>query len=213
MSAKLGLSAKMYRTIAAVITNSVLTSNVVTITTQAAHGFTVGQLVKVACVTHTALNGTFVIASTPTGTTFTYALTHADVTTSADSGPATEYYEITNAKDVSLGLDKGEADVSTRAGAGWKQTFDSLKDASIEFDMIWDTSDVSLVALSNAFFGNTMISMAIMDGPYNISTSQGLECPMTIVKFERKEPLAEAMMVSVSVRPGYGTAPVWTTIP
>ena len=72
---------------AATISNVALTSNVVTVTTSAPHGFVAGQWVNVAAVTNTAINGTFPIASV-TSTTFTYALTHANIASGADTGTA-----------------------------------------------------------------------------------------------------------------------------
>jgi hypothetical protein len=72
------------------ISNVAVTSNVVTITTSTAHGYTVGQVVTVNCGTNTQLNGSGItIASTPLTTTFTYALTTANVTSVADTGTVT----------------------------------------------------------------------------------------------------------------------------
>ena len=71
------------------VMNKGLTTNVATITTAVAHGLGVGQVVTVACVTATTLNGTFTIASVPTTTTFTYALTATNVTSAADTGTVT----------------------------------------------------------------------------------------------------------------------------
>ena len=70
------------------ITNVALTSNVVTITTAVAHGLGTGQVVTVAAVTNTAVNGTFTITGT-TSTTFTYALTASNITSVADTGTVT----------------------------------------------------------------------------------------------------------------------------
>ena len=67
------------------ISNVALTTNVVTITTGTAHGFINGQTVAVAAVTNTAVNGSFVITVVD-ATNFTYALTHADILTGADTG-------------------------------------------------------------------------------------------------------------------------------
>ena len=67
------------------ISNKALTSNVATLTTSATHGFKVGQTVVVSGVDAT-FNGTYVIASTPTGTTFTFPLTAANVTSGAATG-------------------------------------------------------------------------------------------------------------------------------
>jgi hypothetical protein len=74
-------------TVSRTISNKALTSNVATLTTSAAHTFTVGQSVVVAGVDST-FNGTYTITGTPTSTTFTYALTAADVTSTAATGTA-----------------------------------------------------------------------------------------------------------------------------
>jgi len=70
------------------ITNTAVASNVATITTSVAHGLGVGQVVTVAAVTNTTVNGTFTVASVPSTTTFTYAVTTANVS-SADTGTVT----------------------------------------------------------------------------------------------------------------------------
>jgi N4-gp56 family major capsid protein len=70
------------------ITNTAIATNVATITTAVAHGLGVGQVVTVAAVTNTDVNGTFTIASVPTTTTFTYSKTASDVS-SADTGTVT----------------------------------------------------------------------------------------------------------------------------
>ena len=67
------------------ISNVALTSNVVTITTAAAHGYAAGDSATVAAVTNTAVNGTFTLL-TASGTTLTYALTHGNIGSGADTG-------------------------------------------------------------------------------------------------------------------------------
>jgi hypothetical protein len=57
---------------AATITTATESSNVVTITTSAPHGFTPGTLVTIAGVTNGSYDGIFTINSTPTPTTFVY---------------------------------------------------------------------------------------------------------------------------------------------
>jgi N4-gp56 family major capsid protein len=71
------------------ITNVALTSNVVTITTAVAHGLGTGQIVTVAATTNTAVNGIYTLASVPSTTTFTYALTATNITSVADTGTVT----------------------------------------------------------------------------------------------------------------------------
>lgn len=70
-------------TIAASPGGAVRATNVVTITTTTPHGFQKGQYVTVAVTTvvgATSFDGTFIIASVPSTTTFTYSQTAADDT-------------------------------------------------------------------------------------------------------------------------------------
>lgn len=75
--------APLTKTIAASPGGAVRATNVVTITTTAAHGFQKGQKVTVAVTTvvgATVFDGTFVIATVASTTTFTYVQTAADDT-------------------------------------------------------------------------------------------------------------------------------------
>lgn len=68
------------------VSNVARTSGVVTVTTSAAHGLVAGDRVKVTATTNTGINGTYVIASAPTTTTFTYAKAGDNITSGADTG-------------------------------------------------------------------------------------------------------------------------------
>ncbi|MGH7143117.1 MAG: phage tail tube protein [Planctomycetota bacterium] len=120
---------------------------------------------------------------------------------------APTWVEIANVKDVTLNLEAGEADVTTRANAGWKATLATLKDASVEFDMVWDTGDAGFTALKDAFFNNGAIEVAAMDGDITATGSQGLRATMSVTKFSRKETLADAIMVSPTLKPTYAAQP------
>jgi len=74
------------------ISNVAKTSQVVTITTSATHGYSIGDSVTVTAVTNTAVNGTFTITTVPTTTTFTYAQTGGNIGTTADTGTVTFAY-------------------------------------------------------------------------------------------------------------------------
>jgi hypothetical protein len=74
------------------ITTVARTSNIVTITTSAAHGYSIGDSVTVAAVTNTDVNGTVNIDTVPTTTTFTYSDTGTNITSGADTGTVTFQY-------------------------------------------------------------------------------------------------------------------------
>ena len=45
--------------------------------------------------------------------------------------------EMGNVKDVTLTLEAGEADVTTRANQGWRATAPTLRECTAEFEMLW----------------------------------------------------------------------------
>jgi hypothetical protein len=79
---------KIYPSITVSITNKALTTNVVTLTTSAVHGLTVGMDITITDVDAT-FNGTYRVATVPTATTFTYAKTSGDVVSTAVSPAGT----------------------------------------------------------------------------------------------------------------------------
>ena len=120
------------------------------------------------------------------------------------------WVEVTNVKDLTLNLEKGEADVTTRANQGWRATVGTLKDASIDFQMVWDTADAGFAAIQQAFFGNTPVEFAVMDGMIDDTASEGLRATFDVFSFTRNEALEEAIMVDVTIKPTYATvAPQW----
>jgi hypothetical protein len=119
---------------------------------------------------------------------------------------------IPNVKDLTLSLETGEADATTRGNNGWRATVATLKDASLEFEMVWDTEDDDFTAIRNAFLNNTPIEMAVLDGAHSVPGSQGLRASFMVTSFTRNEPLEEVITVSVSLKPTYSVnAPAWMT--
>jgi len=108
----------------------------------------------------------------------------------AGMSAAPTWTELTNVRDLTLSLEKGEADLTTRANNGWRATEGTLKDASVEFEMVWDTEDAGFTAIKDAYFGGNPIALAIMDGPVDADGSQGLWADFSIISFSRSEPLA-----------------------
>jgi hypothetical protein len=122
--------------------------------------------------------------------------------------------EIKNVKDVTLNLETAEADVTTRGNNGWRATVATLKDGSVEFEMVWDSADDDFGTIRDAFLNKTAVELAVMDGDITVTGNQGLRASFMVTKFSRNEPLEEAISVSVTVKPTYATnAPTWMTIP
>ena len=121
--------------------------------------------------------------------------------------------EVTNVRDVTLNLEAGEADVTTRGNAGWRANIATLRDASLEFEMVWDAADDDFTEIRTAFLTNGSVEFAVMDGDIAASGSQGLRATMSITNFSRSEPLEEAITVSVTAKPTYSVnPPEWMSV-
>lgn len=115
--------------------------------------------------------------------------------------------EMTNVKDVTLSLESGDADVTTRATKGWRASVATLKEGSLEFEMNYDTADADFTAIQEAFLANTPLAFFVSDGAGN-----GLDADWSITAFNIEQPLEEAMTVSVTAKPTASTrAPAWIT--
>ena len=118
-----------------------------------------------------------------------------------------------NVTDVTLTLETAEADVTTRGNDGWRATTPTLKDASVEFEQVWNPGDAGFEAIKDAFINVTTIGIEVLDGLRTTAGSQGLRADMRVTTFTRTEPLEEAMKVSVTLKPTYSlTAPEWVEI-
>lgn len=122
---------------------------------------------------------------------------------------------IGNVKDLTLNLEMGEADVTSRAAEGWRQTEPTLADASLEWGMVWDPDDTQFTAIQEAFFARTAVEFLALDGLVATSGSQGLRFTGKIFSFSRDENLEEALMVNVTAKPSYDAdnPPEWHEVP
>jgi hypothetical protein len=124
-------------------------------------------------------------------------------------GGAGSWTLLTNVKDVTLSLEAGEADVTTRANNGWRATVATLKEATVEWEMVWDPTDAGFSAIKDAFLGNDVIGFQILDDLTG-GAGEGLQADFMITNFSRNEALEEAITVSVSAKVTYSTsAPTW----
>jgi len=125
----------------------------------------------------------------------------------AGIGGSPAWTEVTGVRNLKLNHSRGEADVSTRGGGGWKATAPALIDASIDFDLVYDPDDAAVVALEEAFFAGTLVGLAVMSGPVAVAGSRGLWADCAILKFERDEGLEAALTVAVTAKPTYSANP------
>jgi hypothetical protein len=117
------------------------------------------------------------------------------------TGAAPTHTEMPNVKDVTVNLETGEADITTRANNGWRATAATLKNGSVDFEMLWDASDPGFSKIQTAWSNSAEIGLAFMDGAIDGAGNSGLASNFTVTNFSRSEPLEEAVKVSVTVKP------------
>ena len=104
--------------------------------------------------------------------------------------------ELTNVKDVTLSLEAGEADVTTRANQGWRATAPTLRECTAEFEMQWKPSDAGFQAVKDAFLSAGTIALLILTE----EDGEGPDGDFSITGFSRSEPLEESITVSVTAK-------------
>jgi len=108
--------------------------------------------------------------------------------------------EMANVKDVTLSLEAGEADVTTRANQGWRATAPTLRECTAEFEMLWKPGDAGFDAVKTAFLSAGTIRLAVLTGDRTASGTEGPLGDFSITNFSRNEPLEEGVTVSVTAK-------------
>ena len=113
---------------------------------------------------------------------------------------------LTIVRDVTLNIEKAEADVSSR-GSAWAAVRGSLKKASIDLQILADRDDAGYQALRDAFFGNEPIALYFVD---DADGGEGLDADFEVMGWNRGEPLEGSPTIDVSVKPTRSTRiPSW----
>jgi hypothetical protein len=135
----------------------------------------------------------------------------AYINTSTTTTPT--WTEIDIIRNVTLNLEKGDADVTTRGAAGWKEVLPTLKEASIDCEIVWDADHTIFTTLLDAFINDKNLEFLFLDGAHTKKGSQGLRAVCGVFKFSRDEQLDGALMANTSFKPTYGAVkPSWYTV-
>jgi len=108
--------------------------------------------------------------------------------------------ELDNVRDVTVNLEAGEADVTTRANSGWRATAATLRECSVDFEMVWKPGDPAFEALKDAYLAGTLIELAVLDQDRETAGAQGPKGSFAITSFSRNEALEEGITVSVTAK-------------
>ncbi len=108
--------------------------------------------------------------------------------------------EITTVKDVTFNLTKGDADGSSRASS-WKGHLPTLKDMSLEYEILRTRLRTDCDALRDAFLNDTILDVAVADQAIATSGCEYLRADVFTMEFSRKEPLEGPVVIQIKQMP------------
>lgn len=127
-----------------------------------------------------------------------------DTDVSSTDWSDTGWTVVASVKDVTLSGDVGQADVSAR-GSIWRQNVTTLIDGGIELTIPWDDDDTDLDFFREAWLSRAEVAVAALSDTIE-NSGQGVFGNWYVTKFERSEPLEDAMMASIELKPSSYTA-------
>jgi hypothetical protein len=112
-----------------------------------------------------------------------------------------EMNEVDNIKDLKLTMGKSTVDISTRGGARTRMKVGTLKEISVEFQMMWNNEDTYFNILRDAYSKDTEVSAAILTGSKTENGSQGPIFNWIVSKLDRDESLESNITADVTLEP------------
>ncbi|MBQ6473452.1 MAG: hypothetical protein IJJ33_15810 [Victivallales bacterium] len=115
--------------------------------------------------------------------------------------------EITHAKNVKVSVSMDTVDATDRSNNGWKDNLTALKDASLSFTLVYDSTDTNYAAIRAAAIAGTPYAFKPDNG-----NGSGLDADWVITKFDENQDIGEAISADVEAVPYCGNRnPTWTS--
>lgn len=108
--------------------------------------------------------------------------------------------EVDNVRDVTVNMEAGEADITTRGNSGWRATAPTLRECTVEFQMVWRPGDAVFEAIKTAFLTAATVALAILDQKVTVTGAEGPLGDFSITGFSRNEALEEAIVADVTAK-------------
>lgn len=139
---------------------------------------------------------------------------HNDATTASPN-----WITVGRVKDENLTLSKALADVTTRNAAGWRQQVGTLKEASVDLQLLFDDtySDPDNLLFRNSFLNNGLILLGFFDKDPTLAgtTIEGLYGGWEVTEHSFNRELESAVMIDITLtsrEDDAGNGPQWMSI-
>lgn len=117
-----------------------------------------------------------------------------------DNSPT--WSEVTNVRDLKRNREKDLADASIR-GSTYHLQVATLKQLTVDFQMVYDPSDTHLTALEAAYENDTDVEVLVLDGSISTVGSKGIRFMAQVSNFTTNEALGDVGLVDITLTPGY----------
>jgi len=107
---------------------------------------------------------------------------------------------MTNIRDATLADTMTEADVTSRASNGFRETEPCIRELSFEYDGL-NRPAAELTAIQAAYNARTVIKLRVLDGPIATAGTRGVEASFKVFSNSRGEALEDAQMLSFVFKP------------
>ena len=123
-------------------------------------------------------------------------------------GPVGGETEVTNIKDLTLNLETGEYDRTTRGSGGWREIIPSIRSCHLEFELVPYTEEVDLDewefdyftrVLREAYLSGQATQLIALSGK-RCSGSEGVAGDFSITGFQVNQPLEGGQTISVTAK-------------
>jgi predicted secreted protein len=99
------------------------------------------------------------------------------------------------ARDVSLSIQGNPVDVSSRAGAGWKEFVMGLREFDINVGHIWLPDDTAYKAMRDGLINGTSMAFSLKD-----AEGYGFTGNLLVTKLENPQPMDGGMMADFACK-------------
>jgi len=109
---------------------------------------------------------------------------------------------ITIVREETVNLEKALADVTDRRANGWRLQRPTLIEASIDMQVTYDTNDARFAELRDAFFADTLLALAFMEGDLTTpGVWQGFLGAFRVTSFSMPRALEDAVVADLTLIP------------
>lgn len=117
------------------------------------------------------------------------------------------WVEFKNVVDLDVGDEMDEAETTSRASGGFKESEPTIRSVDLEFQMVNKPADADLLAVRTAYAARTSIDIVALDGPIADPGSHGVRARYKVFKFKKGQKLKDAQMIDVTMKPCCDTNP------